>query len=106
MDDHVNFELNVNQGEENEKFLVIKAAIDKGRADAQKSVNEQTVMAATNLGDLEKIKQLITINADVNTLYPHINSFTDGHTPLLVAVRDGHTEIVKQLLTSGAKIRV
>ncbi len=106
LDDHVNFELNVNQGEEKEKFLVIKAAIDKGRADAQKSIDEQTVMAATNLGDVEKVKHLIAANADVNTLYPHINSFTDGHTPLLVAARDGHTEIVKALLASGAKVRV
>ncbi|MBW4577616.1 MAG: ankyrin repeat domain-containing protein [Aphanothece sp. CMT-3BRIN-NPC111] len=106
LDDHVNFELNVNQGEEKEKFIVIKEAIDGGRKAAQDSIESQKVMAATNKGDLETVKQLIEEGADVNTVYPHVNSFLDGHTPLLVAARDAHTEIVKELLKAGAKVRV
>jgi ankyrin repeat protein len=35
-----------------------------------------------------------------------MNSFLDGHTPLLVATRDGHIEIVRELLQAGAKVRV
>ncbi len=106
LDDHVNFELNVNQGEEKEKFVIIKEAIDAGRASAQKIIESQTVMAATNQGNLEKVKQLMGEGADVNTVYPHVNSFLDGHTPLIVAARDNHTEIVSELLKAGAKVRV
>lgn len=106
LDDHVNFELNATQGEDKQKFLLIKEAIDKGRKIAEASINSQTIIAATNKGNLEEVKQLIAADADVNTVYPHINSFLDGHTPLLVAARDGHIEIVKELLAAGAKVRV
>ena len=106
LDDHVNFELNVNQGAEKQKFIVVKEAIDAGRAKAQKEIESQTVMAATKEGDLAKVQQLIAAGADVNTVCPHVNSFQDGHTPLLVAARDGHTKIVPELLKAGAKVRV
>ncbi|MBW4618811.1 MAG: ankyrin repeat domain-containing protein [Cyanosarcina radialis HA8281-LM2] len=106
MQDHVNFELNVNQGEEKQKFILIQQTIDGGKKAAEASIESQTVMAATNKGDLETVRQLIGDRADVNPLYPHINSFLDGHTPLLVAARDGHKEIVAELLKAGAKVRV
>jgi uncharacterized protein len=106
LDNHIEFELNVNQGEEKQKFVRIKESIDAGRAAAQAEIRTQTVMAATSRGDTDAVKQLIQQHADVNTVYPHINSFLDGHTPLLVAARDGHTEIVKELLKAGAHVRV
>ncbi|MDZ4876053.1 MAG: hypothetical protein CLLPBCKN_005473 [Chroococcidiopsis cubana SAG 39.79] len=106
LDDHLNFELNVNQGEEKQKFIVIKQIVDAGRKAARESIESQQVMAATDRGNLDAVKQLIENKADVNTVYPHINSFLDGHTPLLVAARDGHTEIVRELLKAGAKVRV
>jgi ankyrin repeat protein len=106
LDDHIDFELRVNQGEEKVKFERIKEDIDQGRADAQAAIAAQTVMAATNAGDQASVERLIEAGADVNTLYPHVNSFLDGHTPLLVAARDGHTEIVRDLLKAGARVRV
>lgn len=106
LDDHVNYELNVNQGEEKQKFIAIKKIIDAGRKAARESIESQKVMQATNKGDLETVKQLISDGADVNTVYPHVNSFLDGHTPLLVAARDGHTEIVKELLAAEAEVIV
>ncbi|MBE9192867.1 ankyrin repeat domain-containing protein [Gloeocapsopsis crepidinum LEGE 06123] len=106
LEDHLNFELNVNQGEEKQKFIVIQEIIDAGRKATRESIDSQKVMAATNQGDLDTVKQLIENQADVNTVYPHVNSFLDGHTPLLVAARDGHTEIVRELLKAGAKVRV
>lgn len=106
LDDHLNFELNVNQGEEKKKFQRMKDMIDHGREVIKKEIASQVVMEATNKGDFERVKKLIKENADVNTNYPHINSFLDGHTPLLVAVRDGYTEIVRELLDAGAKVRV
>jgi ankyrin repeat protein len=106
LDDHIAFELNVNQGEERRKYETIKKYIDAGRTAARDAIEAQTVMAAANKGDLETVKSLIASGADVNTVYPHVNSFLDGHTPLLVAARDKHTEIVGELLRAGAKVRV
>ncbi|ELR98757.1 ankyrin repeat domain-containing protein [Gloeocapsa sp. PCC 73106] len=106
LEDHIDFELNVNQGEEKKKFEIIKEIIDQGKARDQTMIAEQPVMEATNKGDLEAVKELIAQSADVNTVYPHMDSFLDGHTPLLVAARDSHTEIVEELLQAGAKVRV
>ncbi|PSB03201.1 ankyrin repeat domain-containing protein [Merismopedia glauca] len=106
LEDHLKFELNVNQGEEKQKFVVMQEIIDGGSKTAHSQIESQTVMAATNQGDLKTVRELIASGADVNTLYPHVNSFSDGHTPLLVAARDGHTEIVQELLQAGAKVRV
>jgi ankyrin repeat protein len=33
-----------------------------------------------------------------------VGGFNDAHTPLLVAARDGHTEIARLLLTAGADV--
>jgi ankyrin repeat protein len=106
LDDHIAFELNVNQGAEREKYVQIMQYIDTGREVAQATIAQQTVMAATNKGDLEGVKALIAQGAEVNTVYPHVNSFLDGHTPLLVAARDKHTKIVGELLGAGAAVRV
>ncbi|WP_299407960.1 ankyrin repeat domain-containing protein [Acaryochloris sp. IP29b_bin.148] len=106
LEDHIAFELNVNQGEEKQKFETIKAVIDSGKARDQNAIAEQTVMASTNKGDLDAVKQLIASGANVNTVYPHMNSFLDGHTPLIVAARDNHGDIVQELLKAGAHVRV
>lgn len=106
LEDHIAFELNVNQGEEKKKFEIIKDTIEAGKDRDQKAIAEQTVMASTNKGDLDAVKELIAAGANVNTVYPHMNSFTDGHTPLLVAARDNHSEIVQELLKAGAHVRV
>ncbi|MGO9156116.1 hypothetical protein [Mycobacterium sp.] len=42
----------------------------------------------------------------VNTVYLHVNTFSDGHTPMLIAARDDHAEIVGELLKAGAEVRV
>jgi ankyrin repeat protein len=106
LEDHINFELHVNQGEEKKKFEVIQEIINQGKAYNQAEIAQQTVMDATNRGDLGAVQQLIARGAEVNTVYPPMNSFLDGHTPLLVAARDGHTDIVRELLQAGARVRV
>jgi uncharacterized protein len=63
-------------------------------------------MAAVKAGDAETVKRLIAEGADVNTNYPVVNTFYDGHTPLLVAARDCHAQIVRELLKAGAQVRV
>jgi ankyrin repeat protein len=69
-------------------------------------IEEQKVMAATEKGDVELVKQLIASGNTVETVYPHVNTFSDGHTPLIVAARDNHLDIVKLLLDAGAEVDV
>lgn len=106
MDDHLRFELNVNQGEAKKAFQKMADIVEAGRERNRHQIEAQRVMTATNAGDLEGVKTAITQGESVNTVYPHINSFLDGHTPLIVAARDGHTEIVGELLAAGAEVRV
>jgi ankyrin repeat protein len=105
MMEHFQFELNVNTlGKE--KLLEIDEIFKAKQKSNAETIERQTVMAAIKAGDLETVNRLIREGADVNTNYPVVNTFYDGHTPLLVAARDGHTEIVRELLKAGAQVRV
>ena len=53
---------------------------------------------------LQKVEQLITEGSNVNEIAPVTGSNHDGHTPLLIAARDGYTSVVKILLENGADI--
>ncbi|MBE7382772.1 MAG: ankyrin repeat domain-containing protein [Leptolyngbya sp. SIO1E4] len=71
-------------------------------------IQEQQIFAVLTdetLGQGEKatqVKALIAEGAAVNTVSPIMSSGNDGHTPLLVAARDGLCEIVEMLLKAGA----
>ncbi len=105
MMEHLQFELNVNtMGKE--KLLEIDATFKEREQADQKAIENQQVMAATNDGDTAAVRRHIAQGADVNAVYPHVNTFSDGHTPLLVAARDNHPEIVHDVLEAGADVRV
>lgn len=53
---------------------------------------------------LARVKALIAEGANVNYVAPVDSSGNDGHTPLLIAVRDGYADIVQILLENGADI--
>jgi len=83
----------------------IEAAIiaeDERRAALVKS---QVLMAAVVANDLEGVKRALAAGADVNEVSPMLGGPNDGHTPLLVAAREGYTEIVQVLLAAGADPR-
>ena len=102
---HLQFELNVNTiGKD--KLLEIDATIKQREQADQNTIDDQKVMAATNNGDTAAVKSLIADKADVNAVYPHVDTFSDGHTPLLVAARDNHADIVREVLKAGANVRV
>lgn len=105
MMEHFQFELNVNIiGKE--KLLEIEKIFDDRRREIETTIAEQKVMVATNQGDAEAVKRLIAQNETVNTLHPNNCTFSNGHTPLLVAARDNHADIVRLLLDAGAEVRV
>jgi ankyrin repeat protein/ketosteroid isomerase-like protein len=103
--DHLAFELNVNV-KGRDIMEGISNSLEGGRDAKVAQIAAQPVMVATEKGDLDGVKQAIADGADVNALYPHVNTFSDGHTPLLVAARDNHADIVQTLLAAGAKVRV
>jgi ankyrin repeat protein len=47
---------------------------------------------------------LLGCGAEVDERFPIVNGFNDSHTPLLVAARDGRTDIALQLLQAGADV--
>ncbi len=62
------------------------------------------LLSATARGATETVRGLLARGAAVDARYPVVNSFNDAHTPLLVAARDGHTEIVELLCEHGADV--
>jgi len=71
-----------------------------------KKVTQQHLMQAVIDGDLAAVKMCIKQGADLEERYPILNGFNDDHTPLLVACRDGHEQIVIELLQAGADVNV
>jgi ankyrin repeat protein len=60
-------------------------------------IGQTPLCAAIVKGDLETVKKFIEYGADVN-------QSSDGVTPLMLAARFNHVEIVKLLLEKGASI--
>lgn len=105
--DHLEYETKVQATEQGRTTMAgIKSDIEGYRDQCDAEIIKQEVMTATEKGDAELVKQLIAQGALVNTVYPHVNTFSDGHTPLIVAARDNHLDIVKLLLDAGAEIDV
>lgn len=100
---HFEYELNVNViGKE--KLLEAERLLRQRRQSDEESKERQSLMAAVNSDDLAQVKRLIEAGVPVDERYPILNGFNDAHTPLLVAARDGHEEIVAELLQAGADV--
>jgi ankyrin repeat protein/ketosteroid isomerase-like protein len=101
--EHFEYELNVNvRGKD--LLLLAKEHLDGRRARDSAAVEAQPLMAAVAAGETDQARELVEGGAAVDDVYPHLNGFNDGHTPLLVASRDGHTAIVELLLAAGADV--
>jgi ankyrin repeat protein len=101
--EHFAYELNVNTiGKDRlllaEKYLNARISSDEERAAAQK------LMAAVSTSQVDTVRELLADGVEVDEVFPIVNGFNDGHTPLLVASRDGHTEIARLLLEAGADV--
>ena len=58
------------------------------------------VHQACAVGDMEKLKALITEHVDIDC------QSADGYTPLYFAVRHNHSAVVEYLLDNGADVSV
>jgi uncharacterized protein len=101
--EHFQYELNVNTIGKDKLLQAEKMLKERQKLDEEK-VQSQKLMAAVTTNDVETVKQLIRLGVNVDERYPILNGFNDYHTPLLVASRDGHTEIVAELLRAGADV--
>ncbi|GAA3433320.1 hypothetical protein GCM10018954_029230 [Kutzneria kofuensis] len=103
MRDHIDYALKANAlGDE--KLRRAEEALNRRLAEDERKVAEQKLMAATVAGDVAEVRALLAAGADTEERSPVLNGFNDWHTPLLVAARDGHREIVEELIAAGADV--
>ncbi|MDJ0567992.1 MAG: ankyrin repeat domain-containing protein [Pleurocapsa sp. MO_192.B19] len=101
--EHFEYELNVNTIGKDKLLRAEKMLKERQKSDEER-VQSQKLMAAITNNDIETAKQLIRLGVNIDERYPILNGFNDDHTPLLVASRDGHREIVSELLKAGADV--
>lgn len=103
LDQQLDFALKVTR-EGRDRLLRIVDLVNQRRARDQAAAKSQTLMAAVVAGDVAAVKSILAAGAKVDERFPLINVFNDGHTPLIVAARDGPTEIVRLLVEAGADV--
>lgn len=105
LEEHIKFEEGVNPTESaREAFRRARDMVEARRRADREAVDQQYLMAAVVRGDLARVKELLLSGARVDELAPRLNGFNDLHTPLLVACRDGRTEIAAELARMGADV--
>ncbi len=67
--------------------------------------NSQTLMTAVKANDVSKVRQLIAAGASLDERAPMLGTLDDDYTPLGLAARDGHVDIVRALLEAGSDIQ-
>lgn len=63
------------------------------------------LVAAAKVGDRDEVVRLIAAGTPVDEQVPRVGSPDDHYTPLGIAAREGHAEIVRLLLDAGADRR-
>ena len=76
-------------------------AKDEADADAAQ-IRAQPLVQAIKAGDLQEVERLIAAGARIDERVPMTGSPDDDYTPLAVAAREGHADIVRLLLEAGA----
>ncbi|WP_161602581.1 EthD family reductase [Tautonia marina] len=105
LEQHITFEEDVNPTPEaREKFRQAREQVEARRQSDQDTVVRQQLMAAVVRNDLPSVQKLLAGGAKVDERSPRLNGFNDLHTPLLVACRDGHSEIAAALIQAGADV--
>jgi ankyrin repeat protein/ketosteroid isomerase-like protein len=101
--EHFEYELNVNTiGKD--RLLLAERYLKERQASDDARIAGQRLMGAVTSDDVGAVRLLVDGGAEIDERFPYVNGFNDAHTPLLVAARDGHTEIAKVLLEAGADV--
>lgn len=85
--------------------LEVIARLIEARNDADaEQVDALRLLAAVKAGDINEVRRLIAAGAAVNERAPLVGDLDDNYTPLGVAAREGHGDIVRVLLDAGADV--
>lgn len=84
---------------------MIARLIEARNAADDDEVRAQTLVPAIKAGDLAEVERLIAAGAAVDARVPMVGSADDDYTPLAIAAREGHADIVRALLEAGANPR-
>jgi len=105
VDDHIRYALRVNQGAAGHGALLrIGTMMADRRKEIERQHNSQTLNDAVLKNDLPAVRAAIAAGEDIEQKWPATGTFQDGHTPLLIASRDGHTDICSELIRRGANV--
>ncbi|NBT42559.1 MAG: ankyrin repeat domain-containing protein [Alphaproteobacteria bacterium] len=89
-----------------EIMATIRANLESYKEECQNRIQSQSIMKAIESGDTQRVKTLIESGENIEAVYPHVNTFSDGHNPLIIAARDNHLDIVRLLIDAGADVDV
>jgi ankyrin repeat protein len=105
VEDHISYALRVNEGTAgHEALLRIQSLVAERKEVISRQQGGPSLNAAVLKGDLAAVRASLKAREDIEQRYPASGTFQDGHTPLLIAARDGHTEIVSELIRHGANV--
>jgi len=105
IDDHVAYALRVNQGLASQEALKrIQDLVAESKLRIAQEQEAQILNRAVLANDALAVRAALDAGADLEQRWPETGSFADGHTPLLIAARDGRTEIIRELLGRGADV--
>jgi ankyrin repeat protein len=101
--DHLRFEEQANSAG-GDRFAEVVRLVRRRQAADDQAAMSALLMSAVTRGAVVTVRSLLEQGAAVDARYPVVNGFNDAHTPLLVAAREGHTEIVELLCEHGADV--
>ncbi|MEZ5785363.1 MAG: ankyrin repeat domain-containing protein [Xanthobacteraceae bacterium] len=105
IDDHINYAVNVSHGQDDQRKLArIRELVAQRRERDARARELAALIAAVQSKNLDALQAALRGGASTEERYPIIGSFDDGHTPLLIAARNGETEMVRVLLQAGADV--
>lgn len=88
-----------------DKLHGIVALIEQRDAEDAEHIGGLILVSAVKDGNLDEVRRLIADGADFEVRVPVTGTLDDDYTPLGLAVREGHAEVVRVLLDAGADPR-
>lgn len=106
LDQHINYALNVSKGQGDQAALrrIQELVIDRRARDRARQ-DSATLIQAVVANEMVRLEAILSgPGPDVDQRWPVIGTFNDGHTALLIAAREGKSEMVRVLIDAGADV--